>query len=290
MIGTYTDIQRRFVPNTLDLSRWKALISESEAAIGQCLVPKINMDLAPFIRCITFRVFLVVFLGVDAATLAPPDVLRVTGALTNFYNDEEAKSTIPPEVQRILYEWLPSEHFPFSLDRILPAYEALWRIIATLVVTCKDDETNDLRWVMLDFRDNPRDRQYTASFRTDRKSVSDITEGVARITPIARSTQHASTSTWPLSCIQYASPKSCGAGYAPTVQEGLKFAALLASKIIGRIGVHYGITGIGTTGSHASPWDQRKIYEQEVRSPLGQVPINAAEICRSHSNSSNQTH
>lgn len=237
------------------------------------------MDLASLIRCITFRVFLVVFLGVDPDTLdtlAFPNVRRVTEALSDFYDDAQGQSTLPPEVQSILYGWLPHRQFPSSLDRILPAYEALWKIIATIVVTCEDDETKALRWVMLDFRDNPRDRQYRASFGSGSKSVSAITDDVVgRITPIARP-QHATTSTWPLSCIQYASASSSMPGYPPTVQEALKFAALLASMVVGRVGVHYVISGDGITGGRPSPWDQRKIIG--VNRAPGHIAINVVEM------------
>ena len=243
------------------------------------------MDLASFIRCITFRVFSVVFLDADLNTLTFPKLQLVTAGLTDFYDDGRGKGTLAPEVQSILYEWLPRERFPDSLDRILPAYEALWRIVATLVVTCEDDEAGSMRWVMLDFRDNPRDRQYEAHFRDDEKSVSAITDAVVgRITPIARPPPgHATTSTWPLSCIQYAFATGSLAGSPPTRQEALKFAALLASMVIGQIGVHYGISGeVLLMGSQGSPWVQRKIFG-----------INRSTITpeiRPHTSSSKQDH
>ncbi|KAG6375811.1 hypothetical protein JVT61DRAFT_2668 [Boletus reticuloceps] len=200
-----TTMSEAFNPQRDENDRWKALIGESETAIKQYLVPRIHMNLDIFIRCITFRVFLVVFLGVDPNTLVFGRLEQVTTALSYFYGDAQGRNALPPDVQGILNEWLPREQFPSSLDRILPAYEALWRIVATLVVMCEDDQTKDLRWMMLDFRDNPWDRQYRSSFRADGKSVAAITdEVVGRVTPIARS-QHAATSTWPLSCIQYAS-------------------------------------------------------------------------------------
>jgi len=262
------------------------LIRESEAAIEKYLVPEIDIDLASFIRCITFHVFSAVFLGVDPDRLTVSNVQLVTGALSDFYGDGEGTSTLPFEIQSILYQWLPGEQFPSSLDRILPAYEALWRIVATIVVTCEDDETRSLRWVMLDFRDNPRDRQYRAAFGRDGKSVSAITdEAVSRIPPIARS-QHATTSTWPLNCIQYASESASisTAGYPPTVQEALKFAALLAAMAIGRVGVHYKISD-GIAGSRASPWDQRKIFG--VHRTPGHLAINVVEM-RPHASTCRQ--
>ena len=225
----------------------------------------------------------------DPDTLAFPNVQRVTSALSEFYNDGQGESTLPIQVQNILYKWLPRKQFPSSLDRILPAYEALWQIIATIVVTCEDDETKALRWVMLDFRDNPRDRQYRASFGSGSKSVSDITDDAfGRIQPIA-CPQHATTSTWPLSCIQYASASSSTPGYQPTVKEALKFAALLASMVIGRVGVHYVISGGGATGGRTSPWDQRKISGVN-RTPPGHVVINVEMPVRHHAGSSKQVY
>ncbi|KAF8129276.1 hypothetical protein EV363DRAFT_1338445 [Boletus edulis] len=246
------------------------------------------MNLDIFIRCITFRVFLVVFLGVDPNTLVFGRLERVTTALSYFYDDAQGRNALPLDVQGILNEWLPRERFPSSLDRILPAYEALWRIVATLVVMCEDDQTRDLRWVMLDFRDNPWDRQYRSSFRADGKSVATITdEVVGHVTPIARS-QHAATSTWPLSCIQYASASGLMVGNSPTVQEGLKFAALLASKVLGRIGLHFGISGDSNTpGSQASPWEQRKIFE--INRSSSHLSVNVVES-RSHASTSRQVH
>lgn len=270
------------------------LTRESEAAIEEYLLPNIDMDLASFVRCTTFRVFSVVFLGVDPGTLAFPTLQLVTGAVSDFYDDGQGKSTLPLEVQNILCEWLPCE-FPFALDHILPAYEALWRIIATTMVTCEDDETKVLRWVMLDFRDNPRDRQYRVCFGNVGESVSAIMDdAVKRITPIARP-QHATTSTWPLSCIQYASPQgSSMVGHPPTIQEALKFAALLASKIIGRIGVHYGISGERVMGCHAAPWEQRKIFgvnrvQAQAQAP-GHVAIDVVDIPRPHCNAHTSRH
>lgn len=224
-------------------------------------------------RCITFRVFSVVFLDVDPDTLAFENVQRVTGALADFYDDGEGKSSLPPEVKSILYQWLPRERFPSSLDRILPAYEALWRIATTIVMDCEEDGTKALRWVMLDFRDNPRDRQYRASFGREGNSASAITDKiVGRLIPIARP-QQVTTSNWPLSCIQNAFR---GSSTAPTVDEALKFAALLASRVIGRIGVHYEISGGCATDSQASPWHGRKI--SGVNRPVpGHITINVVE-------------
>lgn len=239
------------------------LLSESESTIEKYLLPEINIDLATLIRCVTFRVFLVVFLRVNPNPLEFVKVQRVTGAISEFYDDGQGNSTLPLDVQRMLYEWLPRRRFPSSLDRILPAYEALWRIIATIVVTCEDDDTRSLRWMILDFRDNPRDRQYSASTGNDGRSVSDITDdAVGRLTPIARPQSHATSPDWQLSCIQHAISSRSTSGH-PTVSEGLKFGALLASKVIGRVGVHYGISGRGTTdvaSSQASPWEQRRIF------------------------------
>lgn len=257
-------------------SRWRALIRESETGIEKYLVPEINIDLASFIRSVTFRAFLVVFLSVDPDTLTFANVRRVTGALSDFYDDKEGKSTLPTDVKSILYQWLPERRFPSSLDRILPVYEALWRIIAMIVMTCEEDETKALRWVMLDFRDNPRDQQYRASFGNDGKSVSAITDDVvSRLIPIARP-QHVVASNWPWSCIQNASDSGSNST-PPTVQEALKFAALLASRVIGRVGVHYGISSNGVTGSQAPPWDQRKIFRVN-RSVPGHVAINLVEM------------
>ncbi|KAG8217087.1 hypothetical protein J3R82DRAFT_5114 [Butyriboletus roseoflavus] len=254
-------------------SRWKALIRESEAGIERYLVPEINIDLASFIRSITFRAFLVVFMNVDPDTLTFANVQRVTGVLSDFYDDKEGERTLPTDVRSILDQWLPQKRFPSSLDRILPAYEALWRIVAMIVVTCEEDETKALRWVMLDFRDNPRDQQYRASIGSG-ESVSAITDDVvSRLIPIARP-QHATASNWPLSCIQNASGSN---STPPTVQEALKFAALLASGVIGRVGVHYGISGNGVANSQASPWDRRKIFRVN-RSVPGHVAIHILDI------------
>lgn len=206
--------------------------------------------------------FSVVFLNLDPRRLEFSRVERVTGAISEFYNDGQGKSALPSDVQNTLNEWLPPRSFPFSMERILPAYEALWRIVATIVVNCEDDETRSLRWVMLDFRDNPRDRQYSASFGSDGRSVASITDDVVgRLMPIARPQQHATSSNWPLSCIQYATGHSM-AGNAPTVQEALKCAALLAAEVAGRVGVHYAISGQSDSvmGSQASPWDRRRIF------------------------------
>ncbi|KAH0830156.1 hypothetical protein J3R83DRAFT_1504 [Lanmaoa asiatica] len=297
------------IPRRDENERWKALIRESEATMEKYLVPEINSDLASFIRCITFRVFLVVFLRVDPDTLAFTNVQRVTEALLDFYDDRQGKSTLPLVVESILYQWLPREQFPTSLDRILPAYEALWRIIATIVVTCQEDsdEKKTRRWMMLDFRDNPRDRQYRASFGGDGKSVSTITnDAVGCLIPIARPlqattsnwplscipvvpitrSQQAITSDWLLSCIQYASGGSSTAEDPPTVQEALKFAALLASKVIGRIGVHYGISHDGVTVSQASPWDRRKIFGVNRVRPA-HIAINAVDMAP-HASTSKQ--
>ncbi|KAG9318068.1 hypothetical protein JVU11DRAFT_132 [Chiua virens] len=206
------------------LTRWNALIKESEATIGKYLVPDINVNLGEFLRCAAFRVFLVVFLGVDPDTLAYANVQLVTGAIAEYYKDREGKSALAPDVQSIFNEWLSPERFPSSLDNIIPAYEALWRIAATIVVKCEEDETKVSRWIMLDFRDNPRDRQYTASFGHG-KSASAITEDAfGRLTPIVRPL-YATAQNWPLDCIQYAATSED----SPTVQEALKFAGIVGS-------------------------------------------------------------
>lgn len=224
--------------------------------------------------------FLVVFLGVDPNPLVFTKVHRVTGAISEFYNDRQGKSTLPLDVQNTLYEWLPRERFPSSLVRIFPAYEALWRIIATIIVTCEDDETKSSRWVMLDFRDNPQDRQYTSSIGSDGRSVSVITDDVVgRLTPIERPQHHATSSNWPLGCIQNAASGLSMAVHPPTVQEALKFGALLAATVIGRVGVHYGISGPGgdgVAGSQASPWDRRKIFG--VNNVPAHLTINVVEM------------
>lgn len=270
-------------------SRWKALLRESEATIERYLSFSIDIELATFIRCVTFRVFLTVFLGVDLEAGNPVMFARlkeITDAISEFHDDSQGRSTLHPAVKGILDTWLPPDY----LDRILPAYEALWRTIATIVVTCEDDESRSLRWVMLDFRDNPRDRQYSAAFGSDGKGASVITDdAVGRLTPIiARPQYQATGSNWPLSCIQNATWSDWEGVQPPTVREALKFAALLASTVIGRVGVHYGISGPvdgGAGVSQGSPWNQRRIFK--INHTPGYHTIN---VERPHAGTSKQAH
>lgn len=315
-----------------EFCRWKALISESTAAIEQHLRPEIDVELASFIRCITFRVFLVVFLNVNPHQIDTNDVLRVTASLSDFYDDRNAgpggrrpgtgggqtrtrsNSKLPEDVQNILRPWLSrtgagvratSGRRPSSqsnLDRALPAYEALWRIIATIVVTCEDDESRALRWVMLDFRDNPWDRQYGVSFGGG-KSASTITDDVVgHLGPITHLKQPQPTIPIPssepssslMNCIHcaftggsasepaMASSSSPEHSDTPTVLEALKFAALLASMVIGRVGIKYEISpseGV-RAGDQAPgpPWDRRKL-----RGPLAGLPPYASGSRQAHS-------
>jgi len=55
----------------------------------------------------------------------------------------------------------------------------------------------------------------------------------------------------------------------PTVLEALKFAALLASMVIGRVGVRYEISpSEGVTGDYqVPPWNRRRLRGPGVREP-----------------------
>ncbi|KAF9239150.1 hypothetical protein BU15DRAFT_74842 [Melanogaster broomeanus] len=212
-----------FIAQGDEAARWTALISESNLAVKQFLAAEI--DFSTFIRCVTFRVFLVVFLRLGPDLLTSEEVQRVTEALNEFY--EGSTNVLPSEIQSILEQWLPPNGFPDPLDRILPAYEALWRIVASTVIFCEDDESR--RGVILDFRDNPRDRQYKASYKSDELSVSEMIDEVVRHpSPIARMPSTAPKR--PFGCILH-TLSHMTAEHLPAPQEALKAAALVASKV-----------------------------------------------------------
>ncbi|KAF9228840.1 hypothetical protein BS17DRAFT_213031 [Gyrodon lividus] len=251
-----------FILQRDEANRREALMHASDPTIEQFLVPRI--DFATFIRCVSFRIFLVVFLKLDGDVLTSEDVQGVTEALYEFYEDAEATSTLPSEMQNILERWIPTDRFPDPLDRILPAYEALWRIIAATVVHCEDDEDRVLRGVMLDFRDNPRDRQYkTPYYGSEDRSVSTIIEEVVgQLPPIAR-TSRPITWKWPFGCILL-TLSHLTAKNLPAPQEALKLAALMASKVIGQVvGVKYRLSGASNHQGH--PWDGREISQVDGR-------------------------
>ncbi|KAF8839848.1 hypothetical protein BDN67DRAFT_969372 [Paxillus ammoniavirescens] len=237
-----------------EVNRREALIRGSESAIAQFLTPEI--DFASFIRCISFRLFLVVFLGIDASSLTsdPKNVRLVTQALYEFYEDAEAKSALPAEMQNILERWLPASQFPDLLGRILPAYETLWRIVAATVIHCEEDGSRDCRGVMLDFRDNPKDLQYTSSYG-DGESASAIIEHVVKNLPPVARTRPPTTSKSPITT-----------GNLPASREASKTAALVASQVIDRVaGVRHRLRG--ESGHEGYPWDGREIVTVNVVLP-----------------------
>ncbi|KIK96672.1 hypothetical protein PAXRUDRAFT_32237 [Paxillus rubicundulus Ve08.2h10] len=234
------------IPQINEVNRRKAFIRESEPAIAQYLTP--GIDFASFIRCISFRLFLVVFLELNASLLTsdPENVRLVTQALYEFYEDAEAKSTLPAEMLNILERWLPASQFSNLLDHILPTYETLWRIVAATVVHCEDDGNRDCRGVMLDFRDNPKDIQYTSSYRDGDWSASAIINRVVESLPPVARTKSPTTSKSPFT-----------GGNLPTQDETLKAAALVASQVIGQV---TGRLSKGSGPSHDGyPWDGREM-------------------------------
>ncbi|KIJ17029.1 hypothetical protein PAXINDRAFT_98118 [Paxillus involutus ATCC 200175] len=239
-----------------EVNRRQALIRGSEPAITQFLTPEI--DFASFIRCISFRLFLVVFLGLDeldaSFTSDSENVRLVTQALYEFYEDAEAKSTLPAEMQNLLERWLPASQFPDLLGRILPAYEALWRIVAATVVHCEEDGSHDCRGVMLDFRDNPKDLQYTSSYG-DGESASAIIEHVVKNLPPVARTRPPTTSKSPITTENL-----------PASPEASKAAALVASQVIDRVpGVRHRLAGGSVHEGY--PWDGREMVTVNVVLP-----------------------
>ncbi|KAH7890075.1 hypothetical protein F5I97DRAFT_1802088 [Phlebopus sp. FC_14] len=152
-------------------SGWRALekVAKESTVKFLPLVAEGGIDFPTFVRCVTFRFWLVGFLQADNESLDCKD-------LSAFLPNDKTRNTLPDEIQQCIPSYAP--------DVIIPAYEKLWQSIAAAIVHCGGDDSGLLRHILLDFRDNPTDRQLvTASGINDEPSVSCIMNEVLRLHP-----------------------------------------------------------------------------------------------------------
>lgn len=166
-------------------NRRSRLVKVTEEGVTQFL-PAISCDLASFIRCVTFHVWVLGMLKPEG----PPDRRFLSGdhltveQLTNaFFEFSEAGTSVSPDkIRETLSQWIPDEEDSTLVNLVFPMYEKLWRVVAATVIRSRKFPVSHNP--LLDFCENPTRLQFMTSRGIDQgPRVSDIMDEVLRLHP-----------------------------------------------------------------------------------------------------------
>ncbi|KAL4065166.1 hypothetical protein J3A83DRAFT_4099955 [Scleroderma citrinum] len=166
---------------------WRRLVKVTEAGITQFL-PTTSCDLANFIRCLTFHVWVLGVLKPDDPSdrrLLSGHHLTVEQITNAFFSVSETGNTSvsSDQIRGALGQWIPDhddDNNPVNL--VFPVYEKLWRLVAATVLCSQGYSVS--KNPLLDFCENPTRRQFETSRGTDQgPSATDIMNEVLRLHP-----------------------------------------------------------------------------------------------------------
>ncbi|KZT11154.1 uncharacterized protein LAESUDRAFT_642033, partial [Laetiporus sulphureus 93-53] len=147
-----------------------------------------------FISRVTIHVVLVGILGADSEHVGidPLDVDVVTSGINDLWVKSKASAPLPPnlleDVNSRLRRWLPALANP--LEFVIPAYETIWRVVATAVALNHDNE--ETRNSFLLFLQEPDADQFRR-FTGESASVEATIQEVLRLYPPTRRISRAVT-------------------------------------------------------------------------------------------------
>jgi len=143
-----------------------------------------------FVQCVTLRVVLVGIMGVHTAvdSLDWESIVVVVEGITKLWslskNPGPSSRKLQMELKYHLRRLVPDEDtYPNPLNFVVPAWETLWRVVATAIAYTHDDPR--LRGLFLEMYVNPKEEVFRAEGR-DRVSVKGVINETMRLHPPSR--------------------------------------------------------------------------------------------------------
>lgn len=143
-----------------------------------------------FVQCVTLRVVLVGIMGVNIAvdSLDGESIIVVVDGITKLWSLSKkpgaSSRKLLMKVKLHLRRLVPDEDtFPNPLNFVVPAWETLWRVVATAIAYTHDDPR--LRRLFLELYVNPKEEVFRAEGR-DGVSVKGVVDETMRLHPPSR--------------------------------------------------------------------------------------------------------
>ena len=168
----------------------------ASTAIHQYL-PSQSIPFDTFVQAVTFHLVAVSLLGAASESLVLTDVITVTNGINTLW--QLSKTSSPPpralldEINSHLSRWIPDRTNPLEL--VIPAWEGMWRVIATAVAHAASDET--ISHAFTTFHISPTEAQFRA-FEAEYPSVEAVITEVLRLYPPSRHITRAIPNVFPL--------------------------------------------------------------------------------------------
>ena len=143
-----------------------------------------------FVQCVTLRVVLVGIMGIHTAvdSLDSESIVIVVEGITKLWslskNPSPSSRKLQVELKYHLRRLVPDEDtFPNPLDFVVPAWETLWRVVATAIAYTHDNPR--LKELFLEMYVNPKEEVFRAE-RRDGVSVKGAVDETMRLQPPSR--------------------------------------------------------------------------------------------------------
>ena len=196
--SSFTREAKTLISAVTDKGGWSRLIDVADACVDRFSNAE-SLDYATFVQSVTFSFVLAGLLGVDIELLDPTDVAFVTKAINDRWAQSKANNALPADVldhiNGHILKWVPDRTNP--LNFIIPAYETMWRVAATVVVYSNRDRL--LRDAFASYNENPTDYQFRA-FTSEgpgaQPSVEAIVSEVLRLHPPTRHITRSVDAPW----------------------------------------------------------------------------------------------
>ncbi|KAF8959738.1 hypothetical protein BDZ97DRAFT_1380323 [Flammula alnicola] len=153
------------------------------------------------IQNITLVVILAGILGVEGQiqSVSHEDIALVAKNITALWALSKKPDPIPPHLLEQLTEHLrhlvpDEETFPTSLDFVVPAWETLWRVVATTVAYSHDNE--EIRGAFAAFSACPTDETFRGGEESDNVDVKSVVAEAMRLHPPSKHIGRSKKRVW----------------------------------------------------------------------------------------------
>lgn len=175
---------------------WDTLAQSAREAVEKCLLESVatteregeqTIRFDSFVQNVALQVILCGLFDVPADSISVRDLSVVAKGINNLWRLSKLPHDLPPstlnDINSRLHRWIPTELYPNPIDFIIPAFETMWRVVATTVAFTHNDA--DALTVLRDFSTNPTRNQFE-HFEEDYPSVESLVAETIRLYPPTR--------------------------------------------------------------------------------------------------------
>jgi hypothetical protein len=194
--ATFTRAARALIRHVDGDDSWDAFAQHARDAVERCLrghaeaePDKSSIPFDALMQNVVLHVILSALFAVPPGEIAVRDLSVVARGINDLWRLSKASDAPPPgilaDINTRLHRWIPAESFPNPIDFVVPAFETMWRVVATTIAFAHKDARSLA--ALRDFLAEPTRRQFGRFDELEeRPSVEALVTETIRLYPPTR--------------------------------------------------------------------------------------------------------